>query len=127
MSTAIETANTSSSPKGMFLTLPFRSCIVHRLSRALGTRYIAISDLRDAGSNKMAKAHTKLEIITFHRSIFCLVFFVKHIMNLNADTKTARNREDLIIFLTRLLKVLIGLHSIINKACLLGEERFAFK
>ena len=109
MRTAIEKANTSSSPKGTFLTLPCRSCIVHRLSKALGTKYIAISDLREAGSKRMAKAQTKLEIMTFHLSIFYRVFLVKHIMNLNVDTKTAKNNDDLMMFLTKLFSVFIGL------------------
>ena len=127
MSTAIDTAKTSSSPKGILRTRPLRNCIVHRLSSALGTKYIAISDLRDAGSNRMANAQTKLDIITFHRSIFWRVFLVKHIIKRKVETKTAKNRLDLMMFLTRLLRILTGLSKVRSGVCLLGKEGLAFE
>ena len=127
MSTAIETAKTSSSPKGIFRTRPLRNYIVHKLSSALGTRYIAISDLRDAGSKRMANAQTKLDMITFQRSIFWRVFFVKHIINRKAETNTAKKRLDLMMFFTKLLRILTGLSRVRSRYCLLGKEGLAFE
>ena len=81
------------------------------VSNALGTKYIAISDLLDAGSNKMANEQSKQEIIIFHLSILPLVFLVKHIKNLKVATNTDMNNDDIIMFLTRLRKTFSGLHS----------------
>ena len=43
---------------------------------------------------------------------------VKHIINLNVDTKTAKNNDDLIMFFTRLLSVFMGLVKTISKSIL---------
>ena len=50
-------------------------------------------------------------------------------MNLNVETKTARKSEDLIMFLTRLLRVFKGLKVVMSSYlwCLLSKKGFALE
>ena len=112
ISRAIERAKTSSAPYFRFLTWPCLTCKFQKLSRARGTRYMASSDLRDGGSNKMAKPQVKHATMTFQRSSFCLLFFMKQVRYLNIATKPAKNRLDFMMFTTRFFKVGSGLKTI---------------
>ena len=80
---------------------------------------MAISDLLDAGSNRMANEQVKHATTTFHLSIFYLVFLVKQVINLNVATKTDMKSEDFMMFLIKFLITLTGL----NTQTLVNMER----
>ena len=110
MSKDIAKANTSSSPYFRLLTRPALLFIYHRLSKARGTRYIAISDLLEAGSNRMVDAQAIELIMIFQRSSLPLVFLVKHSIKRKTATKLAKKRDDRITFLTKFFSTLTGLN-----------------
>ena len=71
---------------------------------------MAISDLLEAGSNKMANEQVKHATTTFHLSIFYLVFLVKQVINLKVATKTDMKSDDFMMFLIKFLITLTGLN-----------------
>jgi|LauGreDrversion4_2_1035121.scaffolds.fasta_scaffold1214709_1 hypothetical protein len=80
-----------------------------KLSSALGTKYIASSDLRASGSNKMEKPQMNAEKSTLYLSTLPLQFLNLHKKYLKVATNTERNRQDFTIFLTSYLAVFTGL------------------